>query len=124
MALGDVSVVGATKGGREAENVGGLARSCDRRVRAAVADHDHRVAVPLAERRLERVGEARSRPLAHHKPIGDDEQFLDLREIRFGGVEIVEVMYRTVSDHAHESLGAQVLDDPRVHQLGDRKSVV
>ncbi len=84
---------------------------------SAVRRQGDGIAVALDERGLECIGESRAVGGRNREPVGDDEQLLRLREIRFRR-ELVQVQRFAVGHHAHKTLRLQVFDDLRVCDLG------
>ncbi len=80
-------------------------------------EQHHRVTIPLAEGRRQRVGEAAARFVADDQPVDDDEQLFRERHVDGLGEQLVEVLDDTVDAHAHEALCPQVLDDHLVGHL-------
>src|SRR5690606_9958185 len=53
----------------------------------------------------------------YRETVCDDQQLLDLREVRLAARDLVEVQHRAIGDDADEALGAQMLEDARVREL-------
>ena len=82
-----------------------------------LGEENHRVAVALAKRGGERIGETSARRLRDDEPVDDDEQLLREGDVDVPRVEIVEVHDVTVEADADEALRAQVLDDDFVRHF-------
>ena len=108
------AVVRALEALGEAEPRDGLA--VERRV-DRIGEEDDRVAVALAERGGDGVGEPAARLVADDEPVDDDEQLLREGDVDVRDRELVEVHDDAVEADAHEALRAEVLDDDLVGDL-------
>ena len=81
-------------------------------------EEDDRVAIALAKRRAQRVGETAARLLSNDEPVDDDEQLLREGHVDVGDEQLVEMAHVAVEAHAHEALRAKVLDHDLVSDLG------
>ena len=97
-------------------------RSWRRAATRPLGEQDDAVAVALAKRGADRVGETAARLVADDQAVDDDQQFL--REVMsIASVsELVEMLDRAVDAHAHEALRAQILDHDLVRDLVDSTS--
>ncbi len=82
---------------------------------AAVGLHHHGAPVGVAQRRLERLGQALARVFPHAQAVHDDVDrvLAVLRKPR----RSVELVHRAVDPHAGESLGAKLVEELRLLAL-------